>query len=117
MARIQPGGLKRPLVLASFILTMMGISSAHAADRAPLRDAPVVWYADDDKPIPVPEFFEPGLIPYSMESFVSRPFSRFFHPGRFGRKVSNGDAGRRAPNVNSIDEVINSSWSTNRIGL
>ena len=117
MARIHPGGLKRALVLASLILAMMGFNSVQAADKAPLRDAPVVWYADDDKPIPVPEFYEPGLVPYSMESFVSRPFSRFFHPGRFGRKVSSGYTGRRAPNVNSVDEVINSTWFTNRIGL
>ncbi len=112
----------RPLVLAGLIIIMMmmmvmGVGSLRAADRAPLRDAPVVWYADDDQPIPVPAYYEPGLVPYSLESFVSRPFSRFFHPGRLARKIGSGYAGRRAPNVNSLDEVINSTWFTNRIGL
>ncbi len=120
MARIHPGGHNinlRPLVPVVLILMMMGVGSLQAADRAPLKDAPVVWYADDNQPIPVPEFAEPGLVPYSLESFISRPFSRFFHPGRLGRKIGSGYTGRRAPNVNSLDEVINSTWFTNRIGL
>lgn len=119
MARILPGGLKklRLLLLTGIILTSAAGSRVLAQDRTPLKDAPVVWYADDNKPIPVPAFKEPGLVPYSLESFMSRPFSRFFHPGRLARKIDDGYAGRRAPNVNSLDEVINSTWFTNRIGL
>jgi len=118
MARIRPGDLKalRLLMLAGFILISAG-SPVLAGDRAPLKDAPVVWFADDNKPIAMPEYFEPGLVPYSIESFISRPFSRFFHPGRLIRAIDDGYAGGRAANVNSLDEVINSSWFTNRIGL
>jgi len=104
-------------MLAGFILTSVATNRVLASDRPPLSDAPMVWYADDDKPIAMPAFREPGLVPYSLESFVSRPFSRFFHPGRLVRTIDDGYAGRRAPNVNSLDEVINSTWFTNRIGL
>jgi hypothetical protein len=122
MARIQPGGLRgrsiiRLLLLAGLILMTAVNGPVQAQGRAPLRDAPVIWYADDDRPIPLPAFHEPGLVPYSFESFVSRPFSRFFHPGRLVRNLDSGYAGRRAPNVNSLDEVINSTWFTNRVGL
>ncbi len=122
MARILPGGLRgrilfRPLLLAGLILMMSGTHWVRAQEREPLQDAPVVWYADDDQPIRVPGFHEPGLVPYSLESFVTRPFSRFFHPGRLVRKIDSGYPGRRAPNVNSLDEVVNSTWFNNRIGL
>lgn len=88
-----------------------------AQAREPLSDDPVLWYARDDLAIEVPEFAEPGLTPYAMESFVARPFSRFWHPGRFLRRVGTGDAARRAGNVNALDEVVNSTWFTNRIGV
>ncbi len=118
MARILPGDLNYSrLFLAGLIVTAVVFSDAWADDRPALQDAPVVWFADDDQPIPLPSFYEPGVIPYSLQSFVSRPFSRFFHPGRLVRKIDDGYPGRRAANVNSLDEVINSTWFTNRIGL
>ncbi len=118
MARILPGDLNfLRLLLAGLVLISVMSGRTLAADRAPLKDAPVIWFADDDQVIAVPEFCEPGLVPYSLESFVSRPFSRFFHPGRLVRTIGDGYAGRRAVNVNSLDEVINSTWFTNRIGL
>ncbi len=119
MARILPGDLKflRPLLLAG-ISCLLGTSTpALAGERPPLKDAPVVWFADDAQPVALPAFYEPGLVPYSVESFVSRPFSRFFHPGRLVRKIGSGYPARQAPNVNSLDEVINSTWFNNRIGL
>lgn len=118
MARILQGDLKLfRLLMAGLILTLVTASEAGAGERAPLMDAPVVWFASDDQPIAMPAFHEPGLVPYSLESFISRPFSRFFHPGRLARKIGDGYAGRRAANVNSLDEVINSTWFTNRVGL
>jgi hypothetical protein len=45
---------------------------------------------------------------------------RLFDPGRFVRRVGTlfgGDHVRTAANVNTLDEVPNSSWFTNRIGL
>ncbi len=119
MARILPGDLKtfRLLMLAGLIMTSASGSRVLAEDCPSLQDVPVVWFADDNKPIAVPAFHEPGMVPYSVESFVTRPFSRFFHPGRLARTIDDGYAGRRAANVNSLDEVINSTWFTNRIGL
>lgn len=119
MARILHGDLNftRLLILVGMILAPVDGDRAMAYERAPLTEAPVVWFADDDQSIPVPAFVEPGLVPYSLESFVSRPFSRFFHPGRLVRSIGDGYAGGRAANINSLDEVINSTWFTNRIGL
>ena len=51
--------------------------SVPAFAREPLRDEPVVWFADDRAPIEAPEYQEPGLVPYAVDSFVGRPFSRF----------------------------------------
>jgi len=80
-------------------------------------DAPVVWYDRDTDPIPMPEKNEPGIVPYALDSFVARPFSRFWHPGRFFRWVGTGDHVLPAANINTLDEVVNSTWFTNRIGL
>ena len=67
-------------------------------------------------PSEVPEYQEPGLVPYAVDSFVGRPFSRFWHPGRFFRWLGTGDRVQRAANMNPLDEVVNSTWFTNRIG-
>jgi len=91
--------------------------TAMAADSAPLKDEPVIWYAVDRSPIAVPAENEMGLIPYAMNSFVGRPFSRFWNPGRFVRWVGGGDRARLASNINALGEVVNSSWFQNRIGL
>lgn len=82
-----------------------------------LKNEPVIWYDRDTAPISVPEFQEPGLVPYAAESFVARPFSRFFHPGRFFRRIGTGDPVQEAGDINSLDEVVNSTWFTNRIGI
>lgn len=118
MAKILPRDLRtlRLLMLAGLIF-ISGFNQVVAGQRAPLKDAPVIWFADDNQPIAMPEFDEPGLVPYSLESFVSRPFSRFFHPGRLLRAIGSGYRGRQAANTNSLDEVINSTWFNNRIGL
>jgi hypothetical protein len=118
MARTRPGSTSRLLWLA--LLGLWGAvaeAPAPAYAREPLRDEPVVWFADDREPIPVPEYFEPGLVPYALDSFVGRPFSRFWHPGRFFRWVGTGDRVQEAANINTLDEVVNSTWFTNRIGL
>jgi hypothetical protein len=93
------------------------VAPSAAFAREPLRDEPVAWYAHDRGPIPPPEFQEPGLVPYAVDSFVGRPFSRFWHPGRFFRWVGTGDRAQEAGDINSLDEVVNSTWFTNRIGL
>ncbi len=118
MARTRPRSTDRLLWLALLGLlgAQLGVPSPAAA-RKPLRDEPVVWFANDREPIPTPEFREPGLVPYAVDSFVGRPFSRFWHPGRFFRWVGTGDRVQEAADINTLDEVVNSTWFTNRIGL
>nr|MEE4269711.1 hypothetical protein [Candidatus Krumholzibacteria bacterium] len=105
------------LMMQSLLVLALWPGFALAASPPLLQDGPVAWYAADDTPIPLPAFEEPGLVPYAYQSFVSRPFSRFFHPGRFVRWVGQGDRGRPAGSVNALDEVVNSTWFTNRHGL
>ncbi len=86
----------------------------------PLQDAPVVWYEDDRRDIPPPEPRDPNKVRSSVEATFFRPLGRIFHPGRIVRGVGSifgGDHVQPAANVNVLDEVPNSSWFTNRIGL
>ncbi len=118
MARTRPGSTSRPVWAALLgLLLISHLGTLPASAREPLRDEPVAWYADDRQPIPVPEFQEPGLVPYALDSFVGRPFSRFWSPGRFFRKVGTGDRVQVAANINALDEVVNSTWFTNRMGM
>jgi hypothetical protein len=81
---------------------------------------PVVWYEDDDAPIPLPREREPNLTWDGVTETIVRPFGRATHPGRLVRRAGTlfgGDHVRAASNVNSLDEVPNSTWFTNRIGL
>jgi hypothetical protein len=121
MARTRPRSTDGPRrwVLPGLLILLIAASAAGrpAAAREPLRDAPVVWFADDRTVIPVPEYREPGLVPYALDSFVGRPFSRFWHPGRFFRWVGTGDRAREAADINTLDEVVDSTWFSNRIGL
>jgi hypothetical protein len=87
----------------------------------PLRNAPVVWYDDDRRGIPEPEERDPSLLWDGPQSSIVRPLDRFFTPSRIGRQIGawfgGSDHVRPADNVNTLDEVPNSSWFTNRIGL
>lgn len=106
------------LALGSGLLLLLAVLvPVRSLAREPLSEQPVIWYAADDLASEVPAFDEPALTPYAMNSFLGRPFSRFWHPGRFLRRVGTGDAARLAGDVNALDEVVNSTWFTNRIGL
>ena len=88
--------------------------------REPLRDGPVVWYDRDDADIPEPAERDPDFIVSSARAALWRPLDRFFHPGRFARRVGSWLGGQRVPpaaDLNALDEVPNSTWFTNRIGL
>lgn len=129
MARIRPRSIRRfpsprpgrgagQDIRFLLLLVMTTVPwSVPALATEPLRDEPVVWFADDRIPIEAPEFQEPGLVPYAVDSFVGRPFSRFWNPGRFFRWVGTGDRAQEAVDINTLDEVVNSTWFTNRIGL
>jgi hypothetical protein len=121
MARIRPGngsraGLHR-FALLGVLLGLSVASSSMADPSIPLRDTSVVWFADDTRPIPVPDFEEPGLVPYGYQSFIARPFSRFWNPGRALRWAVTRDNVQEAADLNALDEVVESTWFTNRIGM
>lgn len=87
----------------------------------PLRDTPVVWHADDRRHLEdEPALRDPSLVWNTIETSINRPVGRFFHPGRIVRNVGSvfgAEKAQNAANVNRLDEVPNSSWFTNRIGL
>jgi hypothetical protein len=98
-------------------LSLGGLAASAAAE---LVDAPVVWYADDRRPIPMPAERDPNLTWDYVNETVVRWASRTTDPGRVVRRIGTAfgrDHVQAAPNVNALDEVPNSSWFTNRIGL
>ncbi len=115
----------RPLFRRSPLLGALALSvlagCAHEPRRFPLKDP--VWIDDDLRPVSVPcyEKEEDGKVekvcrpkeyvsPFAWdvaEKTVFRPLVQLFA----------ADLGFEAKNVNSMDEVADSSWFTNRIGL
>ncbi len=88
--------------------------------REPLSDVPVAWYENDRNHIAKPEPRYPNLAWDQAKDAVLLPRQRMFNPVRGLRKLSvpfGGDPVLPAANVNAFDEVLNSSWFTNRIGM
>ncbi len=106
----------RPSLVAVAMLAVL----ATPLGEPRLRDAPVVWYADDRRDIPQPEERDPNLVWDGAQETFFRPLGRLTHPGRLVRRIGTlfgGDHVPPAANVNTLDEAVNSSWFTNRIGL
>jgi hypothetical protein len=80
------------------------------AGQAPLRDAPVIWFADDARPIAAPAPDERGLVPYALEAFIGRSFSRFWNPARRVRSLG-GDGPAYTRRSTSTPST---RWSTRR---
>lgn len=101
MASKSVGGL---LLAALLSLALGGCGSA--ATRFPLKDP--VWRDPDKRTFQAEpeEYFSPFAWD-GANQLVFRPISRFFAVDPVGE----------ASNVNSFDEVPDSSWFTNRIGL
>jgi hypothetical protein len=111
----NPGAYRRLPAGLGALVVLLALTGA-----APLRDAPVVWYADDARTVPEPWEREPNLLWDGVQASFVRPVARVTHPGRFVRRIGvlfGGDHVPPAANVNRLDEVPNSSWFTNRIGL
>lgn len=115
MAKIRHAGPDSLRILVLFAVSLLTATGASSAPE--LQDAPVAWYADDMNPIPQPGYEEPGLVPFGSQAFLAGPISRFFNPGRLVRRIDDGYPGRVAGDINSLGEVLNSSWFENRIGL
>jgi hypothetical protein len=73
------------------------------------------WVDLDTEPIPEPPSRDPSLAWQSADRSFFVQAEQFFDFDRLGRKIS-GDP-RQAYNINTFDEVPNSSWFTNRHGL
>lgn len=101
------------LVVASAALGVV-VPVATVAD--PEESDTVIWYEDDRRPIPMPEPEFPNETITTYDENLARPTARFFHPSRFIRRFG-GDVALPAANINAYDEVPNSTWFTNRIGL
>lgn len=104
-------------LIAAAFLFLLPVSEAVGAE---LRDEPTVWHENDRTDIEKPKERDPSLAWDVTQENVFRPIGRFFHPGRIVRWVGSGFGGDHVPpatNVNKLDEVPNSSWFTNRIGL
>jgi hypothetical protein len=85
-----------------------------------LRDAPIVWHEDDRRDIPQPAEREPNDIRAALDATFFRPLGRLLNPVRWVRAIGSAPRNERAgpaANVNRLDEVPNSSWFTNRVGL
>jgi hypothetical protein len=96
----------------------LAFSPCGAAPR--LSEKPVIWYSDDQTPIPMPKERDPNLVWDMIDDSVVLPGYRTFAPHRLTRRVGSlfgGDHTPAAVNVNSLDEVPNSTWFTNRIGF
>jgi hypothetical protein len=94
---------------------------AAPAAAAPLEDRPIVWHADDQRPLPtIPESRDP-LVNWSFyEDGFARPVEYALNLPRLVRRMGapfGVEKDRESANVNRLGEVPNSSWFTNRIGL
>jgi hypothetical protein len=111
-----PRGRHPTAVVALSLVAGIGV----AASPPDLQETPGVWHENDRQDIPQPQRRDPNLTRDALESSLFRPMGRLFNPARVVRHVGSlfgGDHVPPATNVNSLDEVPNSSWFTNRIGL
>jgi len=105
------------LVVAGLWMTV-AVPPVGAAE--PLRDEPVIWHEDDRRPTPVLEERDPNLLWDMIHDSVVLPVGRHTRPDRLVRRIGTLFGGEHVPaaaNVNALDEVPNSAWFTNRIGL
>lgn len=111
----------KPLAWALVCAAAIAGASARPASAAPpLRDAAVVWYDDDWQDIARPAKRDPNMLWDAPLETVVRPAARATNPTRAVRKVGvlfGGDHVAAAANLNALDEVPNSTWFTNRIGM
>ncbi len=93
----------RPLLLLLTLAT--ACSSSSAVGKVRFVNAPPALHVDDRRPIPKPRenTFMKGF--YYFDSFYLR-----------AKRAINLTRERRALGVNSVDDVPNSTWFTNRIG-
>lgn len=115
MRCVRRGGVAAALLLAAGGLLAVRVGAAES-----LSHGPVVWYADDARPIAEPAPRDPNLLWDYVEDSTLLPIRRHSEPGPLLRRLGaqlGGQPARPAAGINSLDEVPNSSWFTHRIGL
>ncbi len=118
IARTLPWRAVLTLALSVGLAGLVG--PADPVEAGPTLDRPVIWYEDDRQPVPMVADRNPHPLETGVKDGVFRPLYRFLYPGHWLRKLSvpfGGDHVMPAANLNSLDEVPNSTWFTNRIGL
>ena len=108
------------LVSGTALSLLGGCATSMSSRRFPLRDA--MWKDEDThpyradctpdpkkprNPICAPDEYASSFVWDGADEMIFRPVARFFAV----------DPGGEAVNVNALDEVPNSSWFTNRIGM
>jgi hypothetical protein len=87
----------------------------------PLEDRPVVWIADDMRPLQDPPASRDPLVHWTFwEAGVVRPTEFALNLPRLVRRLGapfGVEKDAESANTNRLGEVPNSSWFTNRIGL
>ncbi len=120
LRRVWILGLAAVFGVADGILPRVAAAGSSGRD-APLRDAPIVWYADDQRPLDhVPAERDPLLIWDYADAGAFRPLGYYLHPVRNLRRLARPfgvQTEKDAADVNRLGEVLDSSWFTNRIGL
>jgi len=100
--------------LLAAALILFTVVSCGGGPPLPGPDSPI-WVDLDRKDIPKPQYEEPSLIWSQIErSFFDQLYEGLDIERTFKSITGNRD---EALNINSYDEVPNSSWFTNRIGL
>src|SRR5512134_2118170 len=110
----------RTALAAALVASALLAAAAPAHGRPPLRDEPVAWHAADKGDIPAPKERDPSLLRDQFDETVARPVGRFFNPVRLARHVGGifgTEITHSAADINTVDEALNSTWFTNRIGL
>lgn len=118
--KLRFGKNRRCLAGVALLLTLLIAPAQKGVARTPLIDRSVLWHEDDMRDIPKPRERDPSIVWDMVDDSIVRPFGRLTHPGRIIRRIGTlfgGDPVPPADNVNSLDEVPNSAWFTNRIGL
>lgn len=86
---------------------LCAMAAACGGGQYRFADAPVAWKVADDQSIPEPEEIEYRAIPYMMDVLALRQLTRALEVR----------TETPAQNVNALDEVPDSSWFQNRIGV
>ena len=90
----------------ALIAAVAGSTACGGVRRFPLRDP--LWVDPDEKPfLPPPQEYDSPFAWDGANQIIFRPIARFFAVDPAGQAI----------NVTAMDEVADSSWFTNRIGM